>query len=172
MLSKIGRQHVQFPHIHGGETGIRIITADMCMKQAPGLGDYLHDLDPSREWDEHLLYMLLFCKVHVMRNFRKRFGNHPAKHLIHYLWDSTSRDQLLNKANTILETIPNQSLKNGLNIRYQRHGILGALCQGQSKIDFQDWNLVRQHTNISESSHFQDNNFTGRRLSLLGAILK
>jgi hypothetical protein len=41
-----------------------------------------------------------------------------------------------------------------------------------SKIPIQDWQYAPKHTGISESSHFQDNNFTGPKLSLLAAVLK
>jgi hypothetical protein len=36
VLGEVGRCPVRFPHIHGGEQGIRTITVDMCKKQAPG----------------------------------------------------------------------------------------------------------------------------------------
>ncbi len=36
ILGDVARSPVRFPHIHGGEQGIRTITIDMCKKQAPG----------------------------------------------------------------------------------------------------------------------------------------
>jgi len=42
----------------------------------------------------------------------------------------------------------------------------------QSKIPIKWWTFARDHTEISESSHFQDNNYTGRKQSLLAALLK
>lgn len=35
-LSEVARQDILFTHIHGGEAGIRVVTIDMCKKQAPG----------------------------------------------------------------------------------------------------------------------------------------
>lgn len=35
-LSEVAHEDVLFTHIHGGETGIRAVTIDMCQKQAPG----------------------------------------------------------------------------------------------------------------------------------------
>ncbi len=36
ILGDVARSPVRFPHIHGGEQGIRTITIDMCKKQALG----------------------------------------------------------------------------------------------------------------------------------------
>lgn len=36
-LGKAARQEVSFAHIHPAGCGIRTITVDMCMKQAPGM---------------------------------------------------------------------------------------------------------------------------------------
>jgi hypothetical protein len=36
VLGDVARHPVKFPHIHGGEEGIRVATVDMCKKQAPG----------------------------------------------------------------------------------------------------------------------------------------
>ncbi len=37
ILEDVARSPVQFPHIHGGEEGIRTVTVDMCKKQGPGM---------------------------------------------------------------------------------------------------------------------------------------
>jgi hypothetical protein len=50
--------------------------------------------------------------------------------------------------------------------------VLGGLSREQSKIPYKWWLYAREHTGINEGSHFQDNNFTGRNISLLGAVLK
>lgn len=42
ILEDVGRCPVRFPHIHEGEEGIRTITLDMCMKQAPGTISMYH----------------------------------------------------------------------------------------------------------------------------------
>ena len=124
ILEDVARFPIRFPHIHGGEQGPRTITVDMCKKQAPGMksicihhavhmltiylgfGDYLHMLDPSREWHEHLQYMLVFCKTHVQRNFAKKFPKHPMKHSIHQLWNMNSKQELLKQMNSISTTYP------------------------------------------------------------------
>ena len=47
-------------------------------------------------------------------------------------------------------------------IRSKKQGwILAGLTHEQSKIPIKWWTYARDHTGISESSHFQDNNFTG-----------
>jgi hypothetical protein len=37
ILENVARSPIRFPHIHGGEQGLRIVTIDMCNKQAPGM---------------------------------------------------------------------------------------------------------------------------------------
>jgi hypothetical protein len=175
MLARVSRQDVHFAHIHNTEHGIRAITADMCMKQGPGFGDYLQEIYPALDWDEHLLHIFVFCQVHVKRNFRKKFGDHPAKESVYQLWNSSSRDELLKKVDGILEVFADDKLKRWLQHKTSKPWILGALCPGQSKmgyVAYEYWRLVSKHTNISESSHFLDNNATGRKLSLLGGVLR
>jgi hypothetical protein len=55
ILEDVGRSPIRFPHIHGGEKGIRTITVDMCKKQGPGImctcKDYaMHMLIIYRIW--------------------------------------------------------------------------------------------------------------------------
>ena len=49
--------------------------------------------------------------------------------------------------------------------------MLAALTKEHSKIPLQWWDIALKHTGLAESSHFQDNNWTGRKLTLLGALL-
>jgi hypothetical protein len=37
ILEDVSRSPIRFPHIHGGEQGIRTVTVDMCKKQGPGI---------------------------------------------------------------------------------------------------------------------------------------
>ena len=39
ILGDVARSPIRFPHIHGGEQGIRTVTVDMCRKQAPGINN-------------------------------------------------------------------------------------------------------------------------------------
>lgn len=50
--------------------------------------------------------------------------------------------------------------------------IIAGLARSESRIAPEYWTFARKHTGISESSHFSDNNFTGRKTSLLNAVLK
>lgn len=50
--------------------------------------------------------------------------------------------------------------------------ILAGLSKERSKIPVEWWDFARKHTGLEESSHFQDNNYTGRKLSLLAAVLR
>lgn len=172
MLAQASHQPIRFPYFDGSETGIRAISADMCMKQGPGLGDYLHDIYKTFTWDEHLQHILVFCQVHVKRNFRKKFGDHPAKESVYRLWNQTSREELLKVVEGIKAGFGDAKLDRWLQGKVKRPWILAGLCSAQSKMDYRYWKAVAKHTNISESSHFQDNHGVGRGLSLLGAILR
>lgn len=44
VIHNVSRRPVRFPHIHGGDHGIRAITVDMCLKQAPGMIYSMHML--------------------------------------------------------------------------------------------------------------------------------
>ncbi|KAI9751102.1 MAG: hypothetical protein M1835_001264, partial [Candelina submexicana] len=168
-LAEVGRQDIQFPHIDRGENGIRTFTVDMDKKQARGFGEFLHDLDSSREWHEHLEHMLVFCQVHTKRNFKKRFPNHPATHLIAQLWEAETVDELDERMTSIGLLYP--KLKTWIKHR-QTTWILAGLCQEKSRIPTYWWLLARSHTGIEESSHYQDNEYAGRKLSLLASILR
>jgi hypothetical protein len=39
------------------------------------------------EWQEHLQHILMFCK---QRNFKKKFGDHEAKHKHHLIWEAVT----------------------------------------------------------------------------------
>ncbi|PYH88476.1 hypothetical protein BO71DRAFT_136463 [Aspergillus ellipticus CBS 707.79] len=141
----------------------------MCKKQAGGLGDYLHKLDPRREWTEHLPYIIIFCQTHVQRNFRKKFGDHPAKYKIRGLWEASTTQEILEHIQCLSTEYP--ELKHWLENK-KPPWILSGLAAELSKIPYLDWIYARKHTGLSESSHFQDNNYTGRKLSLLAAVLR
>ncbi|KAL2809196.1 hypothetical protein BJX63DRAFT_406556 [Aspergillus granulosus] len=173
MLAKVSRQDVHFTHIHNTQHGIRAITTDMCMKQGPGLGDYLHEIHPALEWDEHLLHILIFCQVYLKRSFRKKFGDHPAKEAVYQLWNSPTRDAFFKKMEGILKIFPRDyKLRRWLEHKASKPWILGALCPGQSKMDPDYWKLVNKYIAISESSHSVDNDATDQKLSLLDGVLR
>ncbi len=91
------------------------------------------------------------------------------KHKIHELWNMNSIGKVLEKMQSISKEYP--ELKSWIKSK-QKGWILAGLTSEQSKIPIQWWTYARHHTGLAESSHFQDNNFTGRKLSLLGAVLK
>lgn len=134
-----------------------------------GFGDYLHSLDPSRSWQEHLHHMLVFCQVHVKRNFAKKFPQHPMLFHVDALWNAETKQGLLEKMDSICVVHP--ELKPFFNGK-KADWILAGLTIEQSKVPYEWWVYARKHTGISESSHFRDNNYTGRKLSLLSAILR
>lgn len=191
VLSSVAGQDVQFWHMNEKEQGIRTITVDMCRKQGPGtsiftygihmvnmkslttiyigFGDYLHELDGSWEWHEHLQYLLVFCRVHVQRNFMRKHPKHLATHTIMQLWDTTSVHDLQAQIQVLCSTYP--ELSTWLRNKSKPWILAGLVCE-KSHIPKPWWLFARSHTGLSESSHFVDNNFTGRKLSLLAAVLR
>ena len=103
-----GLQKPMWKHIHGD--GFEGVTADMCAKQAEGkcnlyikfyikltfvgLGKYLHDIDPSRSWRDHIQYILVFCLVHYNRNVQP-FRRHPEFRTMRELPFMSSKQQAL-----------------------------------------------------------------------------
>ena len=135
-----------------------------------GLGDYLHSLDPTRQWDEHLQHILIFCSVHVKRNFAKKFPTHPLRHKIHeLLWGCESKSKLYEHMDSICVTYP--ELRHWVTNK-KVSWLISGLTKAESKIDPTWWEYARKHTGVGESSHYQDNNFTGKKTTLLNAVLK
>jgi hypothetical protein len=91
------------------------------------------------------------------------------KHEIHQLWNKQSKKGVLEEMDRISKAYP--ELKSWIKSK-KKGWILAGLTPEQSKIPIKWWIYSRDHTGIGESSHFQDNNFTGRKISLLGGVLK
>lgn len=91
------------------------------------------------------------------------------RHRMQELWMAKSKDELLTEMDRVCATYP--ELKSWISNK-QKGWVLAGLAREQSKIPIQWWTYARKHTGICESSHFEDNNFTGRKISLLGAVLK
>jgi len=185
VLKEVSRSSIKFAHITPGQ-GLRTITADMDMKQAPGkpsisytyteymltrlgFGDFLHNLDPEREWDEHLQHMLVFCQVHVKRNFRKKHPNHAALYVVGQIWEAKTIEELEAKMDSISSVYP--ELKSWINSK-KAPWILAGLTPETSKVPTEWWDYARKHTGAGESSHFSDNTFAGRKLTMLKACLR
>jgi len=134
-----------------------------------GLGDYLHSLDKSRTWDEHIQHLLVFCIVHLKRNFAKRFPKHPARYVIlDKLFNASSQEELRQHMQSMCAMYP--ELKAWI-VNKQPQWLLSGLCQSESKVTTSYWIYAKKHTGDSEGSHFQENNFTGRGRSLIAAAL-
>jgi hypothetical protein len=126
-----------------------------------GLGDYLHTLDSTRAWDEHLQYILVFCTVHLQRNFAKKFPQHPLRYtIIQEILRARSRQEIVSHMRYTCQQYP--ELQSWLNHK-QPQWIISGIAQAESKVRPEYWLNARKHTGNSESSHFQENNFTGRR---------
>jgi hypothetical protein len=85
------------------------------------------------------------------------------------LWETESIHNLLARMDFMINVYP--ELATWLKSK-RKDWILAGLSREKSKVPFEWWTFARSHTGISESSHFADNNFTGRQLSVLAAVLK
>ncbi|KAJ5110975.1 hypothetical protein N7532_001510 [Penicillium argentinense] len=156
-LGDVGRKPVQWAYQLGGDDscdGIRTVTVDMCKKQAPGLGDYLVGLDPRWTWSEHLQHVLILCQTHVKRAFRKRFPDHEATAAIDLIWSANSKAEVIQIMDDVAEKWP-ETQKWFQNKKVD--WILAGLTSEASKIPIDWWTNAPNHTGISESSHFHDN---------------
>jgi hypothetical protein len=114
--------------------------------------------------------MLVFCIVHLKRNFAKKFGDHEIRHLIlNKIYGAKTHEELAENMLSMCTLYP--ELKTWI-INKQPRWLLCGLVKSESKIPIEYWTYARKHTGISESSHFSDNNFAGRKVSLLDAVLK
>ena len=113
--------------------------------------------------------MLVFCLVHLKRNFAKKFPNHELKHVVDKIFNADTERELLFQMDNICITWP--QLKPWINSK-RAAWIMAGLSKARSKIPIEWWDFARKHTGIEESSHFQDNNYTGRKLSLLAAVMR
>ena len=86
------------------------------------------------------------------------------RHMIQELWMAKSKDELLAEMDRVCAAYP--ELKSWISNK-QKGWLLARLAREQSKIPIQWWTYARKHTGICESSHFEDNNFTDRKISLL-----
>lgn len=57
-------------------------------------------------------------------------------------------------------------------VNKQPQWLMCGLTKSESKVPIAYWTLARKHTGNGESSHFQENNFSGRKTSMLNACLK
>ena len=81
------------------------------------------------------MHMLIFCKVHVQRNFQNKLDDHPAKDHLHRLWQATSRKEFLDMVDRIIHLYPDEKLKSWLKHKC-KDWILAGLCIGESRISF------------------------------------
>lgn len=115
------------------------------------------------------MHVLIFCKVHVQRNFAKKFPQHPVRPIIGEIWDFQDSESLERELVKIYTKYP--ELKNWCKNK-MADWILAGLAKDRSRIPGIWWDYARKHSGLSESSHFQENNFTGRKLNLLAAVLR
>jgi len=73
LIEEASGASMRWKHIHG--SGVEAVQADMCHKQASGLGHYLNSIEPSLTWQDHIQHVLMFCLVHFRRGIEQKFRN-------------------------------------------------------------------------------------------------
>ena len=186
ILGEVGGSPVKWHHIHSG-AGLYAITIDMDSTQAQGildvcqpygnitlilyigLGTYLDAVSGFEwGWEKHLEHVLIFCQVHVERNFRKKFQQHKAFSILNQLWEAETYEEYVERIQSLCRQYPD--LRSWLRGK-QKGWIASGLVRRLSKIPGTYWGYARKNTNIAEVTHAEDNNATGRGLTVLGAVI-
>ena len=110
-------------------------TLNICL-QYTDFGDYLHTINPSCEWDEHLQYMLVFCLVHVKQNFAKHFPTHKTRYIIEQIWQVETEQTLMAHMQSICTLHP--ELTSWINNK-KTTWILARLAKEKSKVPHKWW---------------------------------
>lgn len=65
IIKNLNGQQLKFQHIH--KEGIGCILGDLDIAQAKGLGLALHNLDPEKDPETHLIHIFKSCLIHFER---------------------------------------------------------------------------------------------------------
>jgi hypothetical protein len=175
---------INWQHIHG--RGAEATIVDMCMKQAKGnniqsfhfqlvllttvllgLGMFLHSIDPSRSWSDHLMHILIFCRVHIQRTLYQSFRDAPEYSLMCQLLTETNKT----KFDVILRQLINSS---NPNVRHYARNknvdwILAGMSRCYTKMPAVSFDSYEKNSNLVESTH-RSTNLSGVGVSLLAGI--
>ncbi|ORY59939.1 uncharacterized protein BCR38DRAFT_412156 [Pseudomassariella vexata] len=154
IVADITGEPIKGHHLNGG-IGIQAVTLDMCPKQAPGLGDYLRTIDPSRTWEEHLRHILIFCYVHVQRNFWSRYPNHPWYNHLYKLWETKTRTGYVELVERISRQYP--ELRKWFKGK-QVDWVVAGLVPSEGLVNRISRTYAFKHSNLAEFTHFEENN--------------
>lgn len=99
----------------------------------------------------------------------RKHPKHPATYEVMQMWDIEDAYEFEQRIQELMDTHPR--LKTWLQNKL-KPWILAGLVREKSHILKFWWLFARSHTGLTESSHFTDNNFTGRQLSFLAAVLR
>ena len=53
-------------------------------------------------WRDHLPHVLIFCRTHVLRAFRKKFPGHPATSIIKMILNATTKREVVELIDNII----------------------------------------------------------------------
>ncbi|KAF0333005.1 cobalamin biosynthesis protein cobt [Gigaspora margarita] len=135
--------------------------------QAKGLGLALSEIDSSKDWTEHLIYIFKTCRLLYRRNVTNQKYSNKTKNLMQNILTAESQYEIQNLLNQI--TLSSEDgVKDWVEF-YNRPWILASLNHCYSQIDITTLNIIGETTNAAESAH-ADINREGKGLNLMNAI--
>ncbi len=112
--------------------------------------------------------MLIFCRVHIQRNWRKSYPDAPDEKYILPLLNAPSKDAFKQQVQSLCEEYPNRKdwFKGKL-----ANWMIAGLVASASKVPSKWRTYAAKSTNIAESGHWEDYVAVGQKQSLLAVIL-
>ncbi|OXV08157.1 hypothetical protein Egran_04080 [Elaphomyces granulatus] len=150
MGQEITQNHgIDWYHLH--HRGIEAVIVDMCAKQAKGLGMFLHSIDKSKSWSDHLQHVLIFCRVYIQRKLHQKFRDTPEYTLMDQIFTENNKSkfdiilgQLLNSSN--LEV---RNWAKNKNVDWR----LAGMSRCYTKMPAVKFDSFEKNSNLVESTH-------------------
>jgi hypothetical protein len=132
-----------------------------------GIGNYLHELDARRSWQEHIQHIFIYCLVHFFRGIDAKFASHPLRNEMRRLHELDTKEAVAQWFHTFLEDPVTRAWAQHKKVMW----ILSGIVRDQSRMDAKYWDMADKTSNIIESTH-QKSYQSGQGCSLIVAIQK
>lgn len=160
---------LRWKHIEGESGNLAYVKADWAPGQAKGFGLYLHTLDSTRTWPEHLTYVYVGCLVHYHRNVNKQKVDDEVRLLMRSLPTLEVKEDVNATFDAILGR-GGEDLKEWVDF-YRAEWTRAALTPAYSNVPTDILKSIERNTNASEAAHANINR-DGKALSLLEGIIR
>ncbi|PKK63721.1 hypothetical protein RhiirC2_716774 [Rhizophagus irregularis] len=166
LVKQLTGSSVQFQHIH--KAGWNCIIADLNYAQTKGLGFVLNEINGTKSWEEHLIYIFKSCHVHYKRKIREKHYDDSVKNNM-YAFLSAESENMINKLFNNIQ-MADESTSDWIAF-YRQNWVIVSLNKCISKIDNEVWIASPDNTNIAEAAHALSN-CCGKNLKLVTAIIQ